>query len=287
MYIRCWDIEMTSINYFNQNPPGDSPQVFAPGIISTDGYEFAGNFTPDGKEFFFTRRPTFEGSDNRIYYTVRHNGSWTEPSLAPFAKDVFEMLPYVAPSGDRLFFSSYRTKPDSTKWDGEIWCSDKTKDGWSKAKHFDAPFNKRFTMYISSTTDGTLYFTAKGEEKRGIFKSTNIDGVYQEPQYLPAEINSISPAHPFIAPDESFLIVDAQLKGMGKPELFISFRKRDGNWTKMENMGKTINSTSTEYGASLSPDCRYLFFHRRLHGKGDIYWVNVDIIDNLREKILI
>jgi len=269
------------INYFNQNPPGDIPLVFAPGIISTEHYEFAGSFTPDGKEFFFTRRPTFEGSDNRIYHCTVQDGKWTEPKLAPFALDVFEMLPYVTPKGDKLFFSSYRLKPEEAIRDGEIWYSEKIKQGWTEARYFDASLNRKFTMYITSMSTGTLYFTAKIGDKRGIFKSQFVDGQYQEPEYLPSEINSIGAAHPFIAPDESFLIVDSQQKGIGKPELFISFKNKDGNWTEMVNMGNEINATSTEYGASLSPCGNYLFFHRRIQNKGDIYWVSADIIKTL------
>ncbi len=277
---------MVEINYLNQDSPGNIPSIFAPGIISTNGYEFAGSFSPDGKEFFFTRRPTFEGSENRIYYSTLLNNKWTDPTLASFTMNVFEFLPYITPKGDRLFFSSYREKPSGSKWGGNIWYSMKADHGWGNAKHFDAPINKKFTMYITSTADDTLYFTGKDNDKRGIFKSRLIDNVYQKPEYLPMEINAISPAHPFIAPDESYLIIDAQLKGMGMPELFISFRKDDGGWTKTLNMGEEINSTNTEYGASVSPDGRYLFFHRRHQRRGDIYWVNARIIDKLREKII-
>ena len=276
---------MEKINYFNQQPPGDIPEIFAPDIISTDAYEFAGTFTPDGKEFFFTRRPSFEGSDNRIYYSYYQNRTWSEIKLAPFALDVFEMLPYVTPKGDRIFFSSYRKKTVGITEEGEIWCSVKTDQGWSEATYFDSLVNRKFTMYITSTYDGTLYFTAKNEDKRGIFKSKLVDGIYKDSEFLPPEINAIGSAHPFIAPDESFMIVDSQQKGMGMPELFISFRK-DGGWTKMINMGREINSTSTEYSASLSPDGKYLFFHRRIQNKGDIYWVSSNIIEELREKTL-
>jgi hypothetical protein len=260
--------------------------MFAPGFISTDAYEFAGTFTPDGKEFFLTRRPTYEGSDNRIFYCSFQDGNWSSPKLAPFAMDVFEFLPYVTPKGDKLFFSSYRAKPPGTTRNGDIWYSIKTEKGWSGAKYLDTSINKKFTMYITSTKDGTLYYTAKDDKRRGIFKSVLIGETHQEPEYLPLEINSISPAHPFISPEETYLIMDTQIKGMGMPELYISFRRNDGSWTEAMNMGKSINATSTEYGPSVSPDGKYLFFHRRIGNKGDIYWVSSNIIEKLREQVL-
>jgi uncharacterized protein (TIGR02145 family) len=40
--------------YFGQTPPGATPQVFAPGIISTDANEYsAPSFSPDGNEVFW------------------------------------------------------------------------------------------------------------------------------------------------------------------------------------------------------------------------------------------
>jgi hypothetical protein len=60
----------------------------------------------------------------------------------------------------------------------------------------------------------------------------------------------------------------------------------DGSWTKAKNMGPIINATKTEFGASVSPDGKYLFFHRRINGNGDIYWVDAGIIDALKADIL-
>jgi len=42
--------------YLGQNPPGMTPEVFAPNIISTDKRELNSVFSPDGKEFYFTKR---------------------------------------------------------------------------------------------------------------------------------------------------------------------------------------------------------------------------------------
>jgi Tol biopolymer transport system component len=92
-----------------------TPRIFAPGIVSTKAWECAGTFSPDGKEFFFTRRPTWEGSDNRIYHTRELNGRWTKPTLAPFAKEVMEYEPSFTPDGQSVCFTSKRANPTSLK----------------------------------------------------------------------------------------------------------------------------------------------------------------------------
>ena len=42
--------------YLGQTPPGLIPEVFAPDIISTEHHEWGSIFSPDMKEFYFSRR---------------------------------------------------------------------------------------------------------------------------------------------------------------------------------------------------------------------------------------
>jgi hypothetical protein len=41
--------------YIGQTPPSLTPEVFAPGIISKEHRDWTGRFTPDMKEYYFTR----------------------------------------------------------------------------------------------------------------------------------------------------------------------------------------------------------------------------------------
>ena len=41
--------------YLGQKPPGSTPEIFAPGIVSTEGWEVSGVFTPELNEFYFIR----------------------------------------------------------------------------------------------------------------------------------------------------------------------------------------------------------------------------------------
>ena len=39
--------------YLGQQVPGMTPQIFAPGIVSTSGHEYAPTFTPDGNDLYY------------------------------------------------------------------------------------------------------------------------------------------------------------------------------------------------------------------------------------------
>ena len=78
-----------------------------------------------------------------------------------------------------------------------------------------------------------------------VFKSRFIDGHYSEPENLGGSINSeFAESNPYIAPDESYLIFTSHGRsdGYGKYDLYISFRKTEGSWTKAKNMGNQSNS---------------------------------------------
>ena len=272
--------------YLDQAPPGNTPEIFAPGIISTEEFEFSGTFSKDGTEYFFTRRPDHQGSANRIYYSQLVDGVWTTPTLAPFAQNTFEFEPVMSADGNKLYFYSDRKSNRDDRFTGDLWVTEKNQDGWSEPLYFSSPVNKKWCMSVCPTNSRTLYFSSNYDGLRGIFMSEYINGEYPEVKYLEEEINSTPYFHPYVAPDESYMIMDAQPSGRGKPELFISFRNEDNRWSIPINMGPEINATKTEFGASVSPDGKYLFFHRRVSGRGDIYWVDAHIINLIKKKVL-
>lgn len=273
--------------YFGQKPPGMTPEIFTPGIISNDhSQDFAGTFSPDGAEFFFTRRKT--GPDQRNWYTKIKNGVWTEPQLAPFTYDAFEFEPHISPDGKKLFYGSRRPKPDSSELNNssDIWFVEKTETGWSEPQYLTPVINDVMPMYMSAALDGTLYYTNNSD--RGICKSELVNDEYTAPERLPDEINYLPAAHPYIAPDESFLIFDARPTNdvMDDPDIFISFHNPDGSWTKAVTIEDQVSSGNNELAASVSPDGKYLFFESNRIGSMNIYWVDAKIIDILKAKIV-
>ena len=162
---------------------------------------------------------------------------------------------------------------------GSIWKVKREAEKWGKAEYItENQINKSFSMYVTFSNKGNLYYTGRFGRKFGICKIAKIDKGYSKPEFLPNEINSLAgAAHPFISPDEKYLIFDSQELGRGKPEIYISF-KTDNKWSKAVKFNTEINAAKKEFAASVSPDGKYMFFSR----EGNIYWVSSKVIDDLK-----
>ena len=178
-----------------------------------------------------------------------------------------------------------RPKPGSSQPNcrADIWVAEKVEAGWAEPHYLDPLINDAAPMYMSAASNGTLYFTVDRGE-RGLYSSTLRDGRYRAPVRLPEEINSLLAAHPYIAPDESYLIFDA--KPRDNPEkdgdLCISFKNEDGSWTPAAKLESPINSSTGEMAAGVSPDGRFLFFESDRSGAMCIYWVDARVLDSFR-----
>lgn len=291
-FISCQDRTVSPLHLLGNQIPTDSALVFSEGLISTDAFEFAITFSPDMEELFFTRRKP--DADNEIFTSKLIDGNWSTPQIAFFTPDEgWDFEPHINPDGNRLYFGSVRPHPD-TLFPGGLyqWVSEKTNSGWSKPEPLEAPFDNRFVMYLTSSSNGNLYFTSMEEnakmEDGGIYYSKTKGEDYNEVSRLGNAINFPGKwiAHPYIAPDESFIIYDGeQDSGYGESDLYISFNI-DGVWSKAQNLGSSVNTDQTEMCPSVSPDGRYLFFHRGDDETGDIYWIDfISIKERLLKKI--
>jgi hypothetical protein len=267
--------------YLGQKPPGMDPEVFAPGIICTEGgYELNSIFSPDGDEFYYEISTTMpeEKKEGRYFYIImvskRVNGVWTKPEVAPFSGGEYMTVDICfSPDGNRFYFCSDRPNPWDASKNMHIWCVDRSDDGWSDPQILGPPiFSVDGNTQPSVAGDGTMYFRS-GDD---LFYSRYVNGRYSKPVILGEAINTqYAESKPFVAPDESCLLFnryempDSIDGGRG---LYISFKRDDGSWTQAKN-------TNIKGGiAKVTPDGKYLFFSRG----GDIYWVDVGIIDDLK-----
>ncbi len=279
-----------NIWYFGQTPPGLTPEKFAPGIISTDKDEQNGIFSPDGKEFYFTKvTKNFDFIPFRIKITNNEYGEAEECDIYDACQggEIF-----ISPNGDKLFF---RATVSENPPNGDIFCQLKTKEGWGEAFNIGSPVNTEgIEGYPSVSRDETLYFYAQREDSFGNFDlycSRFENGKYSNPINLGAGINTqYNEFNPCISPDGSYLIFNSRDRpgnlGNGH-DLYISFRKEDGSWDDAVHMGKDINSPEGDYSAVVTADGKYVFFSSRRNPdrNADIYWFDAEFVNELKKSI--
>ncbi len=256
--------------YMGQKTPGLVAEPFAPGIISREGWELEGSFAPGMKEFYYTTNDG-EGTRPMVLGFRQENNVWRKYIEFPRKGEVA-----ISPDGMRMHMAKgYK---------------DRVGDGWSKRKSLGPMFDRDDwgIMRLSASSKGTYVFD--DYKSKDVIRISRIEGSErQAPVKLGPEINSGEwTAHPFIAPDESYLIWDSEREdGFGDSDLYISFKQANGSWGPAINMGEQVNSPGWDAYASVTPDGKFILFNRGIDNENknvDIYWVDAGIIDALRPK---
>lgn len=272
--------------YLNQKPPGLEAQVFAPGTVSVkDQYEYGSFFSGDGKEFYYA---VIVNKKPQIRLVTYQNNKWAEPTVL-LASDQYEYNdPFLSPDQKRLFFISDRALDGKgDKKDFDIWYIERQENGWSDPISAGPSINSdKNEYYMSFTTNGTMYFSSNHGTDQStdmnydICSSACSNGKFQPFTKLSNAVNTEHyEADVFVSPDETYVIFCGERPdGLGKGDLFISFKNEKGDWQKAKNMGEAVNSGGYEFCPFVSSDGKYLFFSR----DGDIYWVRAEIINSLK-----
>jgi hypothetical protein len=249
--------------YLGQKPPGMIPELFAPGIVSTRADEYGLEVSLDGNEILFVR-------GGSIMLAARNSdGAWRLPAVAPFSGEHIDGEPCFSPDGRRIIFASRRPLSNA-KRSRNTWVSEKNGGVWGPAIPFDAlPWDKTIHA-LSIAASGNVY-------EDGIIRFPFIDGKYGPAEHLSPSVKGL---FPFIAPDESFIVLSDRPPGRADADLFVSFRQLDGAWTRPVSLGGAINSREHEGNAFVTADGRLMFFSR----KQEIYWVSAEIIQELKSK---
>lgn len=299
--------------YLGQTSPGLVPEVFAPGVVSTDAVELNSVFSPDGREFFFTR--LIDGPDEQegypgrtrpiLHHMVYTDGAWSEPRalrLFPGAPDAWAADMALSPDGQLLYvMGAHPVDEVAARSDLNLWVSRRVDGAWAAAEPLPVPVNTEAgEIYSSVVADGSLYFTSDrpgGLARTGsdLYRAQRrSDGSFAAPVNVGPPVNSGDGlGDTCVAPDERFMILTARRSdGYGSGDLYVSFRGPDGGWSKPVNLGAEVNSDELDYCPMLTPDGKYLFFSRRRSDppgsgwpgviSGDVYWVDAAMIERLR-----
>lgn len=270
------DLPVLEGPYLGQTPPGTTAKPFASGIVNTEEWGDTIGFSLDMNKIYVTRwRHSRDAREPESVTFERTGNTWQKTAMRDGARK-----PFHAPDGNTLYYG--------TRY------QERTADGWSEMKSLGGTFEELRVMSLQASRNGMLVLDEMGTNGNGIMRySKLVDGKREAPQPLPREINTGTwNAHPFIAPDESYIMWDGEREsGFGDNDLYISFRRPDGSWGEAINLGDRVNTDAEEGGPQVTPDGKYLFFNRMVPSgddngtrQSDLYWIDAQFIEDLRPK---
>jgi len=280
--------------YLGQPPPGMTPEIFAPGIVSDPNYTEVLDIdvTNKWRIHFYRDLP-----DRTLELTTEYkNGKWTPPSHATyFTGPNFPELSLIP--DEKMIAIAVNRSIDGGEVSPngfDIWIARETDEGDHRVRWLGPKINtKSHDSWPSMTKDGTIYFYSDREGGMGssdIYVAKLINGKYSKAENIGAPVNTrYGEADPYIALDESYMVFcsgSLQRKRFGSGDLFVTFKQPDGSWSEPINMGGDINTFESETRPMLTRDGKYMFFSREQLGKLDIYWVDAKIIEELKPKEL-
>ncbi|GAB2554237.1 OmpA family protein [Spirosoma aerophilum] len=200
-----------------------------------------------------------------------------------------EINPMISPDGKTLYFAriSHPNNTHGTKGSQDIWYSDldAASGKWGPARRMGFPLNKdEYNCAYSITPDGNTMLI-KGQynngtyETRGFSLSKKTAGGWSPPQKMdiPGYVNMSKGQFDcgFMSADGKVLLMAfSEKKNSKEDDLYVSFRQKDGTWTKPMDLGAEVNTKFTETTPFLAPDGATLYFSSNREGglgSNDIY----------------
>jgi len=228
--------------------------------INTPGYdEISPCIDESGKVLFFTRtgypdfNQTLIESDQDLSFTL------SKPAYEYHLRNIYTMLGSAPPAV--LSQSSFNQDIWEAVWNG---------DEFILNDHPEYPLNNALPNSVSSfgKNKNQLILINQFIRDGGMAKGFSIterqaDNSWSFPEPLPINDyhNSGEDVNLTMSKDGSVMILSMERgDGMGKSDLYISFKQKNGRWSRPENMGGGVNSPWRETTPHLSADGRKLYF---------------------------
>jgi len=196
--------------------------------------------------------------------------------------DYQEVRPLISSDGLTLYFSR-RNHPGNlggAKDIQDIWVSHYIDGDWSQPANLEAPINNKKTNTLCSiTSDGKFALLLDGYKQ----VKTPLAQAYDSPagwgspgDLVIKDFLNISPYSDFYYHEQSKVILMAidNGRGTGKQDLHVSFRQKDGDYSRPKSLGRLINTKTADFAPFLAADGKTLYFASFGHdgiGGSDLY----------------
>ena len=251
--------------YFGLNKPGNTPEIFALGIMSTKNLEHSyPSFSPDGKEIVWSmvRRPE-TSNPHVLMYMKEENGHWTWPQIINFSGQYLDDHPVFSPDGQYILFTAKRpvTNEENEELKRLIYYSEKTGDGWGDPILMDSIPN------VNNTPQFLIYGTTKIIKKDGqLYRASDIDVDYLKSK---GTLNWTF----YLSLDGSLALFSSnRMNEKDYGDIYFSNYSNQA-WSEPTNL-EIVNTSAQERFPGLSNDGEYLFFTRWTRtGDQEIFWI--------------
>jgi hypothetical protein len=277
--------------YLDSNFPGLEPKIYAPNILSLpDRYEHGLTIRNNGSEHIFGldggKNWTYNGlvslkrgkNNTLVYDTLRFTDK-----IAHKNKAIIGGEPSLSSDNQFMYFvADYPT---------DIWKVKIDENGkWGEPVKLDSAVNSEGSEWFPIIAhDNGLYFARDINGKVLIHKAERVNGEYKKAAKLKAAFNYDCGDQVFSKNMDYIIFASPRQGGFGNNDLYVAFKKDNGEWTDGTNMGPEINTEGFELAPYISPDNKYLFFTRRDKydnaSTSDIYWVSLDIVSKIKNTI--
>jgi len=200
--------------------------------------------------------------------------------------DYTEFRPLITPDGNTMFFSrQYHPENIGGTDDPEdIWYSEwnPVTHKWGKAKNIGLPLNNEGPNFVCSiTSNGDLLlgnqYMKNGKMMAGVSISYYKNRTWTVPKALNIENDyNISDKGNYFLSNNGEVLLMSVTRGdtFGDRDIYVSFKKQNGDWSEPQNIGSTVNTAGVESSPFLTLDDKTLYFSSdgfAGYGGSDIY----------------
>jgi tetratricopeptide (TPR) repeat protein len=200
-----------------------------------------------------------------------------------------DFSPVLSVDGNALFFTSRRLRPDSSNrnvidivsgnYFENIYVSYKDREGnWQAPELLNINPPQGHMASINVSADGQTLFIYRSDAGDGnIYESRLVGEIWSDPVLMGSDINTKAwETHGTLTADgNTFYFVSDRKGGHGGRDIYRVVRLPNGEWSKAQNLGNTINTQWDEDGVFIHPNGRTMYFSSGGHnsmGGFDIFY---------------
>jgi WD40 repeat protein len=238
-------------------PVGQTPVIFAPGLISDGMYQRDAALSDDGQHFLYTLQ--YSGKVTLMHVEQR-DGWWRQPRVVSFAGDWHDLEPAFRPSTLELYFASTRPLPGETEiGDYNLWRTRWQQGEWVEPEPVPDVNEAGNEFYPSLTESGTLYFTSTRDGGAGgedIWVAEAAGDGFAIPKSLAGGVNTAADEfNAAINADGSLLVFGSQRNdGPGGGDLYLSIPGLAAEWLPASLLWQQINTPWLDFCPYFSAD---------------------------------